>query len=66
MATKQQKADPPSNALREDLGYSAPWYRPTIGPRIRPPTRVLFEEYCGLSGPGLESHLYSIVCQPHP
>ena len=66
MAAEEQKAEPPLNALREDLGNSAPWYRPTIGPRIRPSTRVLFEDYCDLSGPGLESHLYFIVCQPRP
>lgn len=65
-ATGKRIAETPKNALREDLGFSAPWYCSDIGSRLRQPTRLLFEKYSGLSGSELESHLYSIVRQLKP
>lgn len=66
MNTTQQSLQRPEIGLREDLGFSAPWYRDEIGPRLRPATRELFEKYCGLSDLELERHLYSIVSKFNP
>ena len=31
MIAKDQKSETPTNALRDDIGFSALWYRPKIG-----------------------------------
>jgi len=61
MADKEKSSETPKKVLHEGSGFSTPWYRPEIGPRLRAATLILFEKYCDLSGSELEIHLYSIV-----
>ena len=38
-----------------------PWYKPEIGPRLKPRARKLFEIYSGINPNDLEEHLHTIV-----
>lgn len=38
-----------------------PWYRPQIGPRLKPRTRELFEVYSKVDSDDIETHLHAIV-----
>ena len=37
------------------------WYKPDIGPRLKPKTRKLFETWSGLAGDDLIAHLHHVV-----
>ena len=41
-----------------------PWYKPEIGPRLKPVTKDVYERWSGLSGDELKTHLHIIVCSP--
>lgn len=40
------------------------WYKPEIGPRLKPDIRNFIERYCGLAEDEVEDRLYSIVRPP--
>ena len=49
----QQQVDAPNN--------SAPWYIPSMGPRLKSDTRAFYAAYVGIQGAELEQHLLKIV-----
>lgn len=59
---KQSVAIYPFNIM---TNMNSPWYKPNIGPRLKPVIRRVYETWSGLSGDELIDHLHYIVGTPH-
>ena len=43
----------------------SPWYKPNIGPRLKPVIKTVYETWSGLTGDVLLDHLHCIVRTIH-
>lgn len=44
----------------------SPWYKPDIGPRLKPAIKAVYEKWIDLTGDELTRHLHNIVCSVPP